>query len=346
MPVELIVIAFVLVAFAAIGMRFLPRDESGAVRLPATVDDSIGMWAIRRLLRRPTTSTTSAVREAGHLVEPSEDEIAYRIGVPGAPQPTVPTRFIVSANRPQAHPLPAKARPAAVPVIAGLPRQRRSQARPNALQLQRRAAGVVALTLVVGAVVALASVSSRPQGGVLSATGTPGGFTSSEVAVGGSAGPTHLPRSSDEPSERPSSVIETIPPVGASRTAPPLAPATPRPTPTPTPTATPTATPATTPKPTATPKPTPTPAPTPTPIPDPPIASISCSVSVATVTCDASASVRAETFTFDFGDGPPVSGTSPTASHTYLLPGPYTVILTVKDSLGQSDSDTEPVVVL
>jgi PKD repeat protein len=67
---------------------------------------------------------------------------------------------------------------------------------------------------------------------------------------------------------------------------------------------------------------------------------------VATVTCDASASVRAETYTFDFGDGPPVSGTSPTASHTYLVPGTKTVILTVKDSLGQSDSDTEPVVVL
>lgn len=345
MPIELIVIAFVLVAFVAIGMRFLPRDETGAIRLPATVDDSIGMWAIRRLLRRPATSTTSAAQEAGHLIEPSEDEIAYRIGVPGALQPTVRTRFIVSPDRPQAHPLPAKARAAAVPVFAGAPRHRRSQARPNALQLQRRAAGIVALTLVVGGVFALATVSGRPQGGVLSATGTPGGFTSSEVAVGGSAGPTHLPRSSGEPSVSPSSVVETISPATASPTVPPLAPATARPTPAPTPTATPTGTPAATPKPTGTPRPTPTPAPTPTPIPDPPIASISCSVSVATVTCDASASIRAETYTFDFGDGPPVSGTSPTASHTYLLPGTKTVILTVKDSLGQSDSDTDTVFV-
>ena len=346
MPAELIVVAFLLAAFVAIAIRFLPRDENGAVRLPATVDDSIGMWAIRRLLRRPTASTTSIAHESNQLVEPSPDEIAYRIGVPGAPQPTLPRRFVVSANRPQAHPLPARPQTAAVTVVAGVPRYRRSQARPNALQLQRRAAGIVAIALVAVAVFALATSPGGPQGGVLSATGTPGGFTSSEVAVGGTAGPTHLPRSSDEPSASPSTVVETVSPATASPTAPPLAPATPRPTPTPTPTPThtpkPTATPVVTPKP---PTPTPQPTPTPTPIPDPPIAAVSCSVSVATVTCDGSGSVRAVTYTFDFGDGPPVSGTSPTASHTYLLPGSYTVILTVKDSLGQSDSDTDSVVV-
>jgi PKD repeat protein len=52
------------------------------------------------------------------------------------------------------------------------------------------------------------------------------------------------------------------------------------------------------------------------------------------------------TYTFDFGDGTsPVGGSSPTRSHVYLLPGSYSVTVTVTDSLGRADSDSTVVAV-
>ena len=47
--VEWIVGALVVLGFVAIAVRFLPRDAAGQVRLPRVVEDSIGMWAVRRL---------------------------------------------------------------------------------------------------------------------------------------------------------------------------------------------------------------------------------------------------------------------------------------------------------
>ena len=51
---ELAVAVLVVLALAAILGRFVFRDASGQLRLPRIVDDSVGMWAIRRLLGRPT----------------------------------------------------------------------------------------------------------------------------------------------------------------------------------------------------------------------------------------------------------------------------------------------------
>ncbi len=45
--------AFAVLGFLAIIGRFLARDASGEIRLPRVVDDSIGMWALRRLTGRP-----------------------------------------------------------------------------------------------------------------------------------------------------------------------------------------------------------------------------------------------------------------------------------------------------
>ena len=52
------------------------------------------------------------------------------------------------------------------------------------------------------------------------------------------------------------------------------------------------------------------------------------------------------TYTFDFGDGSPaVSGSSPSADHTYLKADTYTVTLTVEDGGGHTDSATASVAV-
>ncbi|MFL5751416.1 MAG: hypothetical protein ACJ767_12445, partial [Chloroflexota bacterium] len=149
MPLEIIVIGFVAVAFLAIVLRFLPRDETGARRLPRVVDESVGMYFIRSALRRPTEPTMDPIpaapsppaadllQAADPQDEFSEDEIAYRIGVPGAPPPTLPTRFVVSKARPQAHQIPPVAPVVMRPVVGGRPQARKSGAMP----LQRRIAG-------------------------------------------------------------------------------------------------------------------------------------------------------------------------------------------------------------
>jgi hypothetical protein len=51
---EFVVGVLVVVALLAIVARFVARDSSGQVRLPRVVDESIGMWVVRRLLGRPT----------------------------------------------------------------------------------------------------------------------------------------------------------------------------------------------------------------------------------------------------------------------------------------------------
>ena len=56
--------------------------------------------------------------------------------------------------------------------------------------------------------------------------------------------------------------------------------------------------------------------------------------------CDGSGSDRAVSYSFTFGDGFEASGTSSTASHTYLDLGAASnpVTLTVQDAFGQTDS--------
>ena len=50
-------------------------------------------------------------------------------------------------------------------------------------------------------------------------------------------------------------------------------------------------------------------------------------------------------YTFDFGDGTPVVGpqTSPTATHTYTTPGSFTITVTVRDTAGNSATDTKKI---
>src|SRR6266550_4142827 len=131
MSLQLLIVPFVVIAFVAIVWRFLPRAEDGSIRLPRLIDESVGMWVIRSALGRATDSADPD----DIIPEPAEDEIAYRIGVPGAPPPTVPTRVVVSHA-------PSKAEPVLSPspqgdVSAGRRRTRPTGA-PAALRRRRR----------------------------------------------------------------------------------------------------------------------------------------------------------------------------------------------------------------
>ena len=93
MPLQTLIVPFVVIAFVVIVWRFLPRAADGSVRLPTIIDDSVGMWLVRSALSRATDPTDP---DELAIPEPAEDEIAYRIGVPGALPPTLPTRVVVS----------------------------------------------------------------------------------------------------------------------------------------------------------------------------------------------------------------------------------------------------------
>jgi PKD repeat protein len=76
------------------------------------------------------------------------------------------------------------------------------------------------------------------------------------------------------------------------------------------------------------------------------VAAIQCAVTLLTVTCDGSASSGAEAFTWTFEDGPTFTTSTSSASHTYLLPGTYTVTLTVHGAGGVTNADSDTVEVL
>src|SRR3989441_3025274 len=218
MSLQLLIVPFVIIAFVAIVWRFLPRAEDGSIRLPRLIDESVGMWVMRSALGR----TTDSADPDDIIAEPAEDEIAYRIGVPGAPPPTVPTRVVVSQGPSKGQPLSPSLQGSAAPIgpVAGDGSvARRRTARPaGALAAQRRWAGAVALAAVAVAVTTLILASRQLDGEVLSATGTPAGSSGQGFvsgaggaatdtpagANGSTAPPTPTPRPSTEPSQTPS----------------------------------------------------------------------------------------------------------------------------------------------
>jgi hypothetical protein len=348
MPLELIVVGFVVVAFVAIAARFAPRDESGARRLPRVVDESVGMYMVRRALGRSTEAASDrAAEQAGKTEQVTEDAIAYRIGIPGAPAPTVPTRLVVSKAPPQAHPIPPVIAVAARPVIGGAPQARRS----GALPMQRRLAGVVTVLVVLLVAFAALSLPRGPEGQVLSATGTPGG---SILAAVPTPSPSDLATEFVPPLQTPSEapvasrsasadVVVTQPPA-LPTTAPPTPRVTQRPTPRVTPPPTPKPTPPPTPKPTPPPTPPPTPQPTPAPVqpqavidtnPDPPCGADPLDV---TFTGDDLAGTAGDSFSWTI-DGA-AAGSGQVLNHTFGAGGPYLVKLTVTEG---SLSDTAQV---
>ena len=327
---ELIVAALVLFGFVAIITRFITRDEAGQLRLPRVVDDSIGMWALRRITGRRLWE------------RPWDDEQPDQIEFDaGSSDPTrAALGAIARANAADSLPAPAKVAPAryvaarhrkreivasSTPVL-DLRRRTEAQAHPKrsaSWPLRFAAFGSVMTILMVAAIAfALVALQSRPG-----STSTPRpAEPAQQVAVAQSSGtstPSATPEASDSPSPSPSPSVA----VTAAPTSTPTPKLTPRPTLRPTPVPTPT--------------PTPTPTSTPT-LPPRPLASITCTLNNSDIDCDGSDSVRAVTYKFTFGDGVVISGTDPTVSYRYpdSTEATNTVTLTVTDAHHQSDTAT------
>jgi hypothetical protein len=169
MPIDLLVYAFVVIGFVAIVVRFLPRDARGTPRLPEIIDQSVGMWALRGVLRRPKEPVED-VPETFEII-PTPEEVAYRIGVAGAGRPVRrlrPTAVDGVAESPlDSGRSPSRVAPDGVDLI-------RSRSRRNAgLALQRRLAAVLVMLLAGGVVVVVATAPAADEGPVLSTSGTP-----------------------------------------------------------------------------------------------------------------------------------------------------------------------------
>jgi len=201
MPLEIVVPVFVVIAFVAIVWRFVPRSADGSMRLPAVIDESIGMWLLRRVVHRPIRPSDPLEEVA--IAEPDADEIAYRIGVPGALPPTLPTRFVVAQAPSNADPsladlpvmLTTPTRSPGVDVRDGSVLRRPARRPSGALAAQRRWAGAVALAVVAIALTTLALGARQFDGEVLSMTGTPGAPGAPAAGAFVSAEPTGGPAS-------------------------------------------------------------------------------------------------------------------------------------------------------
>ncbi len=251
-----------------------------------------------------------------------EDELAYRIGIPGAQRPERPSVIEVAGGQ-----------EVVVPVLPTV----ETEAWPERRSRRRRRAAIGLAALVGATSLALAVAVIVPnlpsQGGVLTATGTPQPTNDASVvpqetaAPAPPATPTVVP-ASVAPVASPSPTASSSPsPTAAASEQVKTASVTPRPV------ATPRAVPPT-PKPTA----KPTAKPTPKPI-HRPVAIFDCVADGLTLHCDGSDSRFADTYVWDFGEGPTQTGAQ--ASHTYQTPVSYLVTLTVTNASG-SNTDSRP----
>ena len=293
----LIVAAGVVVALVglSITVRNTPADRTSVPReAPETleppkpgavdgaldvVDRSIGMYLLRRLTGRPTTSKPPPPDEPA--VALSADEVAYRIGVAGTPQPATHVAAPKSplVGGPTATAVTAAARP-----TAGLARPTTPGAPVAPRERLVRDSGVALLALVVVGLVAVLfwphDPTGEPRGSVFVVNRevvTPSPTGEVEAATAENSGEPETPIASAEPTGplTPGSTPGTHPtakPTPRVTLRPGQTPTpTPRTTPTPTsnPTTTPSSTPDVTPTPTPDVTPPPTPEPTPTPTPEP-----------------------------------------------------------------------------
>ncbi|HZC32155.1 MAG TPA: hypothetical protein VE640_02590, partial [Candidatus Bathyarchaeia archaeon] len=168
---EWIVGALVVLGFIAVIARFIPRDDAGRARLPAIVDNSIGMWALRRLTGRPLwdgsdrvgprTARPAQGASTRYAASPSRLQ-ALGIRPAGATQRSTPTRR------------PPMATPARVRVAST---HRRPEEHPaGSLVILRRLVAIIAIIAIAAVAIWVAFVPhgpSAPRGEVLAATSQP-----------------------------------------------------------------------------------------------------------------------------------------------------------------------------
>jgi hypothetical protein len=199
--VELIVGALVVLGFLAVVTRFITRDASGEIRLPRIVDDSIGMWALRRITGRRLWERPRDDRAPGDLPLDSNASDATRaalgaIAAANAANPSIgtaraapiasrrvsstigvsPTPVHDLRRRQLAHARKTGRPTPVVPVVVRGGRRRDQARRKRILGWAPRfaAMGFLAAVLAV-AIIALGVVvlPRGPQGEVLDSTGRP-----------------------------------------------------------------------------------------------------------------------------------------------------------------------------
>ena len=330
---EWIVGALVVLGFIAIFVRFVPRDEAGGARLPRIVDDSVGMWALRRLSGRdPSGRADDLDAESDSTPAPSRGR-PLLIGVErsAGSASMAPANYAISTPRLEAlgvrpaRSMPPRRRPSTAPI--GRSHVIRPEAAPpGSLVLQRRLAAIAAL-VVAGSVIVVVviAVTRGPSGAVLGETGGPAvnssgplsGITVVPSPTTGAATPTRSAAAPATPTPR----------------------ATSQPTPRATANAAAAPTPVPTPKPTLKPTPKPTPTPTPVPTPVPPLAFFTWSQSGNDVQFEDQSTGDLIGWSWTFGDGGSSTAQNPT--HTFASSAtPYAVTLEVTDSSNRTDSQT------
>jgi PKD domain len=343
MPTKIVLILLAVVAIAAIALgvskayrrRDPDRRALAGERLLAwlgdRIDESIGMWALRRLLGRADdadgdpagepsrTERASISRESGRMRSPAlapRGQIGDRSGWDGLPH----------AHRPVD------------------PRGRLS-----------RDATIVLLVFAIGAAVVVGLQPTGLLGGVGGVTATPERSLPLQ-AIGGDAEPADgrgpaptaaSPAAKPTPSRTPGPAHSSTPGAQATASAQPTPRATPKPTPRPT----------RSPTPTSTTRPTvpPTAGPTATPTPAAPIAVITVSVlaactaqAPASYTFSGATSLEAVSYSWTFSGG--IAG-STAATVTRDFPGSttgttYTITLTVENGAGAADTDSTEITVI
>ena len=183
--VEWIVGALVVLGFIAIALRFVPRDAAGRARLPRIVEESIGMWAVRRLTGQAASNRLDDGDTDGPATpvdrEPRREPASRFDAAPIGPAPIAPTVFVPSGSPTPARPMgDIGARAARQPVTSPIIELKVLRRRPrrNANVAMERRLVVLAALLVVGLVVLGIVLAPRsPRGEVLGATATPATVT-------------------------------------------------------------------------------------------------------------------------------------------------------------------------
>jgi hypothetical protein len=367
--VEILVGALVVLGFLAILARFVARDASGEIRLPRVVDDSIGMWTLRRITGRrlgerawddelddelqpdpnasePTRAALGAIAAASaagaaNVVSASRPAFAPAasavapspvapVARPGAAASIARPAYVAQRRRTKGRPVRAGSMISPTPVLDLRRRQEASARRRPSPWPRRIAAFATIAAMVIVAVVAIVGLGALQAGVPQGQVLAATGRPQLSPPASQLAIAVGGVAPSDDPAEaEPSDAARTTTPAPTAKAV-----ATPRPTirPTPAPTAAPTRKPS--PKPTAQPTPS---------LPPAPLVSFSFDVSGAIVTFTNTSTGADPTWFWNFHDGSTSLAMSPV--HEFLASGTYVVELTMTDAYDRTDSDSQAVAV-